>query len=84
MTGDPITSSQEFFEALSDVIDRYLQHFEPGANAQLNAVRMETSGPIFNLHFTKSPTASPYMQFTLQSESTEPPPTLEERKGLFR
>lgn len=77
-----ISSSEEFFAALADVIDRYLQHFEPGANSQLNAVRMETSGPVFNLHFTKSPHATPYMQFTLQTESTEQ--TDSERKGLFR
>lgn len=80
----PIGSSQEFFDALADVIDRYLQHFEPGADASLNAVRLETSGPVFNLHFSKSPVATPYMQFTLQSESTDQVNRTDDRKGWLR
>ncbi len=80
MSGEPITSGQELAEGLSDVVNRYMMHLEPTAEAQEYGIRMSMTGDLLNIEFDRAPGRTPHISFTLQSNpNVETPPA----KGLF-
>lgn len=68
MSDGPIVSAAQLAHELSDVVNRYMMHLEPSAEAQEYGIRMDMTGKLLNITFGKAPGRTPNISFTLQAD----------------
>jgi hypothetical protein len=68
-------------DELSAVVNRYMMHLEPSAEAQEYGIRLILTGKLLNIEFGKAPGRSPNISFTLQSDPDAEAPIIP--SGLF-
>lgn len=80
---ETIGSAEQFASALTDVCNRYMAHLEPSAPPQQYAVTMNVTGEVLNIQFRKAPGQTPFIAFTLSSDSTTVNDETTTARGLF-